>query len=166
MMKHSWARYAESCIWLIVPIMLVNLLLLRRLPKAYQADVFDHDIPRCIRIGENIARTIVFALPLFMPLKIGTFSQKAGFALYLIGTVLYCLSWGMQIWHPRGPWCRSAWGFIAPAYTPLIWLLGIGMIGDTLFLRVAYSPWVYLALSAVFLAFHNIHAGIVYKRNY
>ena len=166
MVSHPWARYAENCIWLIVPIMLVNLLLLRRLPKAYQADVFDHDIPRWIRIGENIARTIVFALPLFMPLKIGTFSQKAGFALYLIGTVLYCLSWGMQIWHPRSPWCRSAWGFMAPAYTPLIWLLGIGLIGTTLFLPVGYSPWVYIALSAVFLAFHNIHAGIVYKRNY
>jgi hypothetical protein len=111
-------------------------------------------------------RTIVFALPLSMPLKIGTLSQETGFVLYLIGTILYGLSWGMQIWYPCSPWCRSAWGFMAPAYTPLIWLVGIGLIGNPSFLPVVYSPWVYLALSAAFLAFHNSHAWIVYKRKY
>jgi hypothetical protein len=165
MINHPWARYAENCIWLVVPMMLFNAVLMRRLPRAYQTDVFDHDIPRWIRIGENIGRTIVFALPLFMPLKIGTFSQKAGFALYLIGTVLYGVSWGVEIWYPRSPWCRSAWGFMAPAYTPLIWLVGIGLIGKPFFMPVGYSPWVFLALSAAFLAFHNSHAWIVYKRN-
>lgn len=165
-MKHPWARYAENCIWLIVPIMLFNAAFVRRLPKAYQAGVFDHDIPGWIRIAENIVWTIVFALPLFMPLKIGTFSQRTGFVLYLTGTVLYCVSWALQIWHPRNRWCRSGWGFMAPAYTPLMWLVGIGLIGDTLFLPVGYSPWVYIALVTAFLVFHNMHAWIVYKRNY
>jgi hypothetical protein len=37
---------------------------------------------------------------------------------------------------------------------------------ETLFMPVGYSPWVFLALSAAFLAFHNSHAWIVYQRNY
>lgn len=165
-MTQPWTQYVASCIWLIVPIMLFNVVLVRRLPRAYQADIFDRDIPGWVRIGESIARTIVFALPLIMPLKIGTFSQRAGVALYLIGTVLYCLSWGVQISYPRSLWCQSGWGFMAPAYTPLMWLVGIGLIGSTLFLPIGYSPWIYILLSAAFLAFHNIHAWIVYKRNY
>jgi hypothetical protein len=56
-------------------------------------------------------------------------------------------------------------GGMAPVYTPLIWLVGIGLIGDTLFLPGGYSPWVHIGLSAAFPAFPNIHAWVVYKRN-
>jgi len=165
-MNPSWIRYAENCMWLIVPMLFFNLVLAGRLPRSYQVEIFEQDIPGWIRRGENITRTIVFALPLFMPLTVGTCRQKTGLVLYLTGALLYGLSWAMQISFPGSPWCRSAWGYMAPAYTPLIWLAGIGLIGDTLFFRVAYSPWLYIALSFLFLAFHNIHAWVVYKRNY
>jgi hypothetical protein len=54
---------------------------------------------------------------------------------------------------------------MAPAYTPIVWLLGIGMIGDEFFLPgVAFKPWMYWALSALFLVFHNLHTALVYSR--
>ena len=151
---------------LVVPLLLFNAVFARRLPKAYEADVFGDQIPLWIRIGENITRTIVFALPFFMALNVRTLSQKTGFALYVIGAILYCLSWGVQIRYPQSPWCQSGWGFMAPAYTPLLWLVGIGLIGDTILLQVSYSRWTYIGLSVAFLTFHNVHAWIVYKRTY
>ena len=156
-------QYAQNCMWLAAPIMLLNVALMRRLPKAYQAELFWRDIPSWIKAGENVTRTLVFALPLFMRLDL---SQTAGLLLYVIGTVVYSLAWVAQIARPNGAWSTSPWGFLAPAYTPAIWLVAIGVIGRSLLLPIPYTPWIYVALSAVFLAFHNAHAAIVYRRNY
>ena len=156
-------QYAHNCVWLIVPILLLNVALMRRLPKAYQAEVFWRDIPSWIKVGENLTRTLVFVLPLFMRLDL---SQRAGVLLYSIGTVVYSLAWVAQIARPRSAWSTSMWGFLAPGYTPAIWLAGIGLIGSRLFLPAPYTPWIYIALSALFLVFHNTHAAIVYRRGY
>ncbi len=156
-------HYAYNCMWLIVPILLLNVALVRRLPKAYQAEVFWRDIPAWIKAGENASRTLVFVLPLFMRLDL---RQTAGLLLYLIGTAVYSLAWVAQIAHPQSAWSTSPWGFLAPAYTPALWLVGIGLIGSKLLVPVPYTPWIYVALAAVFLAFHNTHASIVYRRNY
>jgi hypothetical protein len=147
--------------WLVVPIVLLNAGLMRRLPRAYQADVFWHGIPAWIKTGENVTRILVFVLPLFMRLDV---SQKAGLALYAIGVLVYSLAWLAEIVSPRSAWSTSAWGFMAPGYTPALWLAGIGLIGKKLFVPVPYTPWVYVALSAAFLMFHNLHASIVYRR--
>ena len=163
MAPSTWIQYAQNCMWLVVPLLLLNVVLMRRLPKAYQAEVFWREIPSWIKVGENLTRTLVFVLPLFMRLDL---SQGAGLLLYLIGTVVYSLAWLAQIARPRSAWSTSPWGFLAPAYTPAIWLVGIALIGKTLFLPIPYTPRIYVALSAVFLAFHNTHAAIVYRRNY
>jgi hypothetical protein len=157
-------RYLFNCFWLLIPILLFNVLLMRRLPKAYQPDVFWRSIPAWIGFGENALRIFVFVLPLFMPLRVSSPGQSIGFALYAAGLILYFRSWSMQVRRPQSPWSLSRWGFMAPAFTPLIWLTGIALIGDSLFVPVRYSPWVYIALSVAFLAFHNLHAWIVYSR--
>jgi hypothetical protein len=70
----------------------------------------------------------------------------------------------MQIWFPLSPWSQSPLGFLAPAFTPALWLAGIASIGRTLYFGDFYRPWMFLALSLVFLAFHNAHAWTVYSR--
>ncbi|MBV8049619.1 MAG: hypothetical protein JOZ80_00440 [Acidobacteriaceae bacterium] len=135
-----------------------------RLPKLYQREVFWRDIPAWIRLGESIFRGIVFVFPIFMPLQLTRPSQAIGLLLYCTGLFLYFFSWSMQIWYPRNPWSDSRWGFMAPSYTPLVWLTGIALIGDSLYLPIAYTPWVYVALSLAFLVFHNLHTWIVYSQ--
>ena len=157
-------QYVWNCFWLVVPILLMNALLMQRLPRAYQSEVFGRGIPRWIGAGENLFRTAVFTLPLLMPLRVATPGQKIGLALYLTGVAVYFLAWGMQIRHPQTAWSASRAGFLAPAYTPSLWLAGIGLIGDSLYAGAAYRSWMYLALSAAFLAFHNAHAWMVYLR--
>ena len=156
--------YACNCVWLIVPVLLLNALFMKRLPKGYQPEEFSRDIPGWLGVGENGLRPAVFFLPVLMRLSAATAIQKAGWFLYLSGLVLYSLAWALQIRYPDSAWSVSRWGFLAPAYTPLLWLSGIALIGDSLFVPVRYSSWTYLGLSLVFLAFHNSHAWRVYSR--
>jgi hypothetical protein len=156
--------YIWNCIWLTAPILLLNVLLMNRLPKAYQPEVFWHDIPAWLRVGENTFRTAIFVLPILMPLRVIRSGQATGLVLYAVGLILYFFSWSLQVWYPETRWSASRWGFMAPSYTPLIWLVGIALIGDSLYVPIPYSPWVYVALSVAFLTFHNLHVWIVYSR--
>ena len=137
-----------------------------RLPNTYQRPIFWHDIPFWIAAGENLTRTAVFVSPLLMPLHIGRSRHSLGLTVYTFGLLVYLLAWMMQIWYPKTQWSAGRAGFMAPAYTPLVWLAGIGLTGDSLYAGGVYRSWMYLALSAVFLGFHNAHAWIVYSRHH
>jgi hypothetical protein len=157
--------FLKNCFWLLAPILAFNMIFMRQLPAAYQMNVFWKDIPKAIGVPENLLRTLVMILPVFMRLRISTASQKLGFGLYLTGILVYFASWAALIAAPQSAWSTSAIGFLAPAYTPILWLVGIGLIGNELhFQKVPFKPWMYWALSALFLLFHNLHAATVYSR--
>jgi len=153
----------KNCFWLMVPVILINLLLMHRLPRRYQARVFDN-IPKWVGAIENILRIVVFLTPLLMPLEVADEARGFGLLLYSTGLVFYFLSWVMQIGFPESHWSRSRIGFMAPAYTPLIWLAGIALIGRSLFHSVPWSQWIYAGFAAGFLIAHNAHAWIAYSR--
>ncbi|MBL8078584.1 MAG: hypothetical protein JNM55_11525 [Anaerolineales bacterium] len=157
--------YVLNCMLLLLPIMAWNGIFSNRLPSAYSAEVFDKDIPSLITSGENIFRLLVFVLPILMPIRIETESQKLGLWLYVIGVAIYFVSWVAQMIFPQSLWSLSAFGFLAPAYTPLIWLVGIGLIGSSLYFDSPYRSWMYILLSVVFIGFHLSHAWTVYSRN-
>jgi uncharacterized membrane protein len=159
-------NYLVNCLLLLLPIMAWNLIFASQLPWAYSEEVFSKNIPFFITSGENIFRLIVFILPVLMPLKIETQNQKVGLWLYIIGTAIYFLSWLAQMYFPQSVWSLSAWGFLAPAYTPLIWLVGIGLIGGTLYFSSPYQSWMYIVLSIIFIGFHLSHAMTVYSRDF
>ncbi len=164
MLAHA-AIYLRNCFWLIVPVLLFDVLFTERLPAPFQMENFWRDIPQFVGAPENIFRTVVLILPLLMPLAVATARQRVGLALYLAGIAAYLAAWIALIAFPDSGWSASAAGQLAPAYTPALWLAGIGLIGDRLFLpRIPYRPWMYLAASALFLAFHVTHAAIVYGR--
>jgi len=157
--------YLHNCFWLLLPILTFNLLFTRQLPPAYQMNIFWRDIPKAISVPEKFLRTLVMILPIFMRLQLSTPHHRLGLGLYLTGLLCYFASWTALIAAPWSSWSISAIGFLAPAYTPIAWLAGIGMIGDTLqFSGVPYSPWIYWGISGLFLAFHNLHAFVVYSR--
>ena len=158
--------YLLNCLLLLLPIMVWNLIFANKLPWAYSEEVFSKNIPSFIASGENIFRLIVFILPVLMPLRIEMQSQKFGLWLYIAGTAIYFVSWLAQIYFPQSAWSLSAWGFLAPAYTPLIWLVGIGLIGSAFYFSSPYRSWMYIITSVVFLGFHLSHALTVYLRNF
>ena len=157
-------KYLRNCLWLTAPPLLFNLAFMGLLPPAFSAAVFERDIPAAVAVPENILRVMLFALPVLMPLRVDTPRRRAGMAFYLTGIALYFLAWLPLMVMPESSWSTSLLGFMAPAYTPLLWLAGIALLGDTLFLRVPYRWWFYLLLTALFLAFHNTHVWLVYAR--
>ena len=161
----STMKYLLNCMLLLLPIMAWNVIFSTKLPQLYSKEVFWKNIPSFIANGENIFRLIVFILPALMPIRIETKSQKLGLWLYIAGTAIYFISWLAQIYFPQSAWSLSALGFLAPAYTPLIWLIGIGLIGSTLYFSSPYRSWMYIATSVIFIGFHLSHALTVFMRN-
>ena len=128
-------KYTPNCFILVIPIFLWNILFAASLPRGYSMEFFWKDIPPIIGTTENVLRIIVFFLPLLMPLTIKITGQKIGLGIYLVGLAIYFLSWIMQIYYPDSPWSSSLFGFLAPAYTTIIWFIGIGFIGNKLFIK-------------------------------
>lgn len=157
-------KYLQNCFLLIIPILLWNITLNKYLPKAYREDVLWNKIPEIIGFSENVLRIIVFALSAIMILSIKTKLQKTGLGIYLTGLVIYCLSWLMVIFYPESYWSISMAGFMAPAFTPLIWFTGIGLVGNRGFIRIPHITVLYIALSLLFVVFHTIHAFLVYQQ--
>lgn len=150
-------KYLLNCFLLTLPVMLWNILLTDKLPAVYQPDVFWHNIPDWIAYGENISRGLVFLMAFLIPLPTRKLHQKTGFWLYLIGLALYFTSWILLIEHPNTQWSKSLWGFAAPAYTPILWLMGIALLGER---------WTryYIIISVLFVVFHCWHCWVVWGR--
>lgn len=136
------------------------------LPPAFSASEFWRDIPPVVVMMENGLRAVVFALPFFMPLNAAAVSQRVGLSLYVGGTCLYFLSWLALILAPDSLWSSSLLGFLAPAYTPLLWFTGIALLGRELFWGRFYRWWMYWVLSVLFVSAHVFQAFLVYVRNY
>lgn len=99
-----------------------------------------------------------------MPLDVSAPTSKRALLVYAIGTLVYFASWLALILFPASSWATSALGFVAPAYTPFIWLLGIALLGRQLFWGAYYRWWMYLVLALAFLATHISHTAMVYAR--
>ena len=119
-------KYLKNCFLLLIPIIAWNLIFMDDLPKKLNMEFPIDDIPAIVGYGENILRVIVFALPLFMIFSLKTKVQKTGFIVYLIGIIIYFASWIALIYFPTSVWSLSWLGFVAPAYSTLIFFVGIG----------------------------------------
>jgi hypothetical protein len=157
-------KYLFNCFWLTLPPTLISLFLMKYLPASFQANLFWNNIPPPISLFENTFRTLVIMLPIFFPLGISTKSQHIGLYIYGIGIVLYLLSYIALIVSPVSYWSQSLIGFTAPASTPLIWFVGIGLIMEKPFFNVPYKRWFYMVLVGLFISFHFTHTLIIYYR--
>jgi hypothetical protein len=146
--------------------MIWNIVFMDKLPHEYQPEIFWKDIPVWLKYAENISRTLIFILALLMPLSISTLTQKRGVILYLGGTLLYFVSWLVLIYLPDSNWSNNIFGFMAPAYTPLLWLTGIGLIGSSFYFNLPYRRWFFISTAIIFLVFHNFHTMTIYFRTH
>ena len=135
-----------NCFWLLLPVFAWNAVFASRLPQAgFKSDA---GVPRPILWAENVLRAAVFLWPLLLPLSWQDQRSRAGLALYGLGILVYFASWLPLIYRPEAAWSRSAAGLLAPAYTPLIWLAGIALVG---------ASWPYALLSLLFVGVHVYH---------
>lgn len=159
-------KYAVNCFLLTLPILVWNVVLSHKLPNVFQSESFWNAIPAFLAYGENSSRVVIFLLIGLMPLRIVTITQKRGLFVYLSGVIVYFASWLALIYLPDSTWSNTIAGFLAPSYTPLVWLAGIGLIADSFYFNIPYSRWYFILASIVFLVFHNLHVYLVFCRTH
>ena len=131
---------------LLLPLLAWNLALGPRL--ALEAIISDAHSPKWLLMAENVSRILVFALPLLLPLDFKGDWNKAGLAVYGLGTLVYFASWLPLLLAPASAWSLSAAGLLAPRVTPFIPFVGIALV---------CNAWPYGVISAVFTLFHTWH---------
>lgn len=156
--------YSKNCFLLLIPIIIWNIFLIDLLPETYSRNVFWNNIPFLLLLSENLLKIIVFVFPLFLKISVDTKSNKYGFVFYFIGIIIYFLSWILQIYFPFSFWSQSFIGYSALAFTPIIWLMGIGLIGNQSFLRNKNVSNIYIIFSVVFVFVHTYHSYLVFSR--
>ena len=152
-------HYALSCGLLLLPIFAWNAALARSLPPAFSMTEFWRDISAPLALAENSLRAVVSVVPFFMPLELVSTRQRTGLVVYCVGAVLYFCSWVIIIIAPNSPWAASPAGFLAPAYTPLIWLAGVALLGRRLYWGRSYRWWMFLIPAAGFIAVGSPRPG-------
>ncbi len=164
MRSAGFKKYLFNCFILTIPVLVWNIAFANKLPADFQPPVFQADIPVLLEYGENISRTLVFITAALMPFSLSTARQKTGFRIYSAGLLLYFLAWLLIMYNPDSSWSKSLPGFLAPACTPLCWLIGIGMTGNSYFFGLPFKRWHFPAISITFVLFHCIHTYLIYGR--
>jgi hypothetical protein len=136
-------KYLLNCFLLTIPIMIWNIIFTSKLPQYYQPEIFWKDIPVWLEYFENISRILI---------------------LYIGGTLIYFASWLVLIYFPNSSWSSNIFGFMAPAYTPLLWLTGIGFVGNSFYFNLPYKRCFFILIVIIFLILHNFHTMTIYFR--
>lgn len=119
-----------NCFWFLVPPLLWNLLFRTKLPMGH----FDDAASKCLLVAENIFRLSAMIYPFFFKINPQLEYFKMGVFLYGLGMAMYLASWAYLMFFPDASLSQSALMRFAPAYTPLIWFMGIALIsGSQLF---------------------------------
>ncbi|MBO8162009.1 MAG: hypothetical protein H0Z24_10315 [Thermosipho sp. (in: Bacteria)] len=142
----------NNCFLLLLPIFIWNLVFAHKLIEIkYPISI--------IKLGklewlENILRAIIFVFPIFMKFNVSNINFSKYFTLYIIGIVIYFTSWLLLIYFPDNYWSTNKIGLLAPAYTTIIWLVAIGLLGNSK---------VYSYLSVVFTIVHTFSSYLKLK---
>lgn len=148
----------------LLPIIIWNMFLTSKLPPVFSPTSFNAEIPFVILAGENIFRSIIFLLLLFVELGISSPHERKGAVTFFLGIALYFTSWLLLIYAPNSEWSNSVLGFTAPACTPIIWLVGLSLMVKSYYFKLLYSKWHLILPSIAFSIFHVSHTVYVYNR--
>ena len=157
--------YLQNCFILLIPILIWNLIFFHKLPKAFLEAEPTTIKSTIFNIVEHLFRIIVFIMTLFLKLNITSPQQKVGLLIYLAGVLLYFISWIPLINKKETIWKNSYFGLLGPSFTPIIWLLGIALIGNKSFIAIDNVSFIFISLSILFITFHVIHTFYLIKNN-
>ncbi len=135
--KITWFNYA--LFW--IPHLLWNIIFTQYLPM----DHFNGDAPNWLLISENIFRIATIIYPLLIPINTKHKLFKSGLWVYSIGLLLYYGCWTYLMIAPDSALAYNPVMQFAPTYTPLIWLIGMSLMSESIILPV---------LSFIFIGLH------------
>ena len=151
------------CFWLWVPPLGASLSLWGQLPPAHQPEYFDLWVPPLLGLAETILKLSAIVISTLLVAGWSQPRQRLGLGLYLFGVAIYLASYLVLIRSPDGAWAQGFVGFTAPAFTPAIWIAGIGlMVSHGIKLPTRWLQIVFWVCATGFIVTHNINASMVY----
>ena len=157
------AKFLLNCLLLFIPIFIWNAVFYKKLPEFYQPAIWDN-IAKPLVIAENILRYLSFSIPILFKINFDTCIQIIGLFLYFVGLLVYFTSWIFQINHKANTLSKNILFRMAPAYTTIIWLVGIGLIGKYSFISFLNIQVIYFPIIIAFVIVHTCHAFTIYKK--
>ncbi|MDJ0754984.1 MAG: hypothetical protein QNJ45_15785 [Ardenticatenaceae bacterium] len=139
------SRWLTSGFLLLVPVLIWNALFFSKLPPVYNSDA---GVPGWLLVAEGALRLVVFAWPLLLIISWGKGISKVGLILYLTGSLVYYAAWLVQIYAPSSALAGFPLVALAPAWVPLIFMSGIGLMAES---------WGYVAAVTLFVIAHVGH---------
>jgi len=146
--------YKNNCFWFFIPIIISNIALTKYLPEHYLKNI-NHPIVTI----ETIARTITIAFSAIMAININNEIGKIGLIIYIIGILIYFCSYFIVIKFS----VKNLVIILAPYWTSVLWLIGIGLLGNKLFINIPYHYAIYVLISISFAVIHSIHGYMCFK---
>jgi len=151
-------NYKNNCFWFFIPVIIFNIILTKYLPEHYLKNI-KHPIVTL----ETIARIITILFSVIMEINPYNKMGKIGLIVYIIGVLIYFCSYFIVIKIPVTSFNNNIIVLLAPYWTSVLWLIGIGLIGNTLFLNLPYHYIIYILISILFAILHSIHGYICYN---
>jgi hypothetical protein len=136
--------------------MLLNILCTEYLPEYYLKSISHIIIPI-----EMVVRIILVALSTVMMIDIKDRIGKTGFIIYLVGLVIYFTSYFILINYSDTVVGKNIIVQLSGYWTAMIWLIGIGLTGKKLFVKIPYHYTLYIILSVLFGMIHTCHGYIL-----
>ena len=151
-------NYKNNCFWVFIPIIIFNIIFTKHLPEFYLKKI-NHPIVTI----ETIARIITIAFSVIMAIRLDNKIGKVGLIVYIIVVLIYFFSYFMVIKIPVISFRNNFIVLLAPYWTSVLWLIGIGLLGNKLFINIPYHYAAYILISIVFAVIHSIHGYICYN---
>ena len=151
-------NYKNNCFWFFIPVIVFNIVFTKYLPEFYLKNI-KHPIVTI----ETIARIMTIVFSVIMAIKLDNKIGKAGLIIYIIGVLIYFCSYLIVIKIPAISFHNNFIVLLAPYWTSVLWLIGIGLLGNKLFINIPYHYAAYIVISIVFAVIHSIHGYICYN---
>jgi hypothetical protein len=151
--------YKNTCFWLFIPIIIFNIIFFKKLPSFYL-----RKISHPIVLIETIARIITIAFSLIMSITLDNKIGKIGLLIYIICTMIYFSSYFVVIYLSDTIFGKNIIVLLAPYWTSVLFLIGIGLLGNKLFINIPYHYMIYIILAIIFSTIHTYHGYLCYTQ--
>jgi hypothetical protein len=158
-------QLAQNRFWLLVPVLVLDLALVGKLPPPLAPGSPGPGIPGWLSVSETVLRGVVFGAPSLMPLSLRSPRARLVVVVYTLAFTAYAAAWVTVVWAPTTAWSTSAVGFTALAWTSILLFTGISLRSRLRFFP-GYRPWMYLCAAALFTVVHTLHMAISWNWYY
>ena len=147
----------SSCFLLFIPVILFDVAFTKYLPEQYLKN-----IPHIVVPIEAAVRLVLIALAAVMKINVQDKKGKAGFGIYIAGLTAYFASYFVLISYADTTVGKNMILQLSGYWTATLWLIGIGLTGNRLFVKVPYHYAVYIILSMLFGILHTYYGYILF----